>query len=65
MGREVSKEVQSPCVSLCKLKNDICTGCGRSTDEIRGWKGMKNKEKKVTVERAAMRLKGFRKKDRR
>jgi len=60
----VSKEVNSPCVSLCYLKHDVCTGCGRSKSEIKDWKGMKHKEQKVAVERAAVRLKEIRKKER-
>lgn len=60
----VSKEIESPCVSLCKLKGDVCTGCGRTRAEIKEWKGMKHKEQKATVERAAMRMKAFRKKGR-
>lgn len=31
----------SPCVSLCKLDDDgVCLGCGRSRQEIKGWKTM-------------------------
>lgn len=58
----MSKEVKSPCTSQCHLKHDICTGCGRSRSEIKGWKGMKHKEQKATVERALIRLKDMRKK---
>lgn len=60
----MSKDIQSPCVSLCHLKHEVCTGCGRSREEIREWKGMKNKDKKMTVERALVRLKDIRKKER-
>jgi predicted Fe-S protein YdhL (DUF1289 family) len=59
----VSKEVKSPCVSLCYLKHDVCTGCGRSKSEIKDWKSMKHKEQKTTVERAVVRLKEIRKKE--
>lgn len=60
----MSKELKSPCVSLCDLKHDVCTGCGRSKSEIKEWKSMKHKAQKVTVERAAVRLKEMRKKER-
>lgn len=60
----MSKEIKSPCISLCHLKHDICTGCGRSKSEIKNWKGIKHKEQKVTVERAVVRLKEMRKKER-
>lgn len=59
----MSKEVKDPCVSLCHIKHDVCTGCGRSKPEIKDWKNMKQKEKKATVKRAAVRLKEIRKKD--
>lgn len=59
----MSKEVKSPCVSRCELKHDVCTGCGRSKPEIKEWKGMKHKEQKMTLERAAVRLKKIRKND--
>jgi len=58
----MSKAVKSPCISQCELKHDVCTGCGRSKIEITEWKGMTHKEQKVTVERAAIRLKEIRRK---
>ncbi|WP_083458112.1 DUF1289 domain-containing protein [Herbaspirillum hiltneri] len=57
----MSKEIKSPCISLCHLKHDVCTGCGRSTSEIKKWKKMKYKEQKATVERAKIRMKEIRK----
>ncbi|EJM97632.1 DUF1289 domain-containing protein [Herbaspirillum sp. YR522] len=58
----MGKEIDSPCTSRCKLKGEVCTGCGRSKDEIRHWKSMKRSEKKVVVGLAATRLKQLRKK---
>ena len=29
----------SPCISICTLDNNICTACGRTTDEIAEWRG--------------------------
>ncbi|GGL99440.1 DUF1289 domain-containing protein [Pseudomonas asuensis] len=55
-------KVESPCVSQCKLKDEICQGCGRSRDEIKGWKSMKDKERKDVVEKASKRLKKLKKK---
>lgn len=54
-------KAKNPCVSLCKLQDDICVGCGRSRDEMKAWKGLKNKERKAVNERAAERLKLLRK----
>jgi predicted Fe-S protein YdhL (DUF1289 family) len=59
--RELGKDVKSPCVSLCKLKHDICTGCGRTLEEIKDWKSMKRKQQLHTVELAARRMKALKK----
>ncbi|WP_260293820.1 DUF1289 domain-containing protein [Sedimenticola hydrogenitrophicus] len=32
--------LHSPCVRMCTLDDDdICLGCGRSLEEIKGWAG--------------------------
>lgn len=54
-------KAKNPCVSLCKIQDDICIGCGRSRAEMKAWKGLKNKERKAVNERAAERLKQLRK----
>ena len=53
----MAKKIESPCVSICQLKGDLCVGCGRTIDEIRTWKTMKRPEKMKTVKRADERLK--------
>ncbi|EPC03232.1 hypothetical protein L861_23265 [Litchfieldella anticariensis FP35 = DSM 16096] len=52
----MAKKIESPCVSVCQLKGGLCTGCGRTVEEIRQWK-MKRPEKMKTVKRADERLK--------
>ena len=52
-------KAKNPCVSICKLKDDVCIGCGRSRDEMKAWKSMKNKERKAVNELAAERLRGL------
>jgi predicted Fe-S protein YdhL (DUF1289 family) len=34
-----TQQIESPCKLICKLDLDkgLCTGCGRSRDEIGGW----------------------------
>lgn len=27
----------SPCIGVCRLKNDRCIGCSRTIDQIRDW----------------------------
>ena len=46
--------VPSPCRSLCQLnEDDLCTGCGRSRDDIRRWTTMNDSERLACVQRAA------------
>ncbi len=52
-------KAKNPCVSICKLKDDVCIGCGRSRDEMKAWKSMKNKERKAVNELADERLRGL------
>lgn len=54
-------KAKNPCVSICKLEDDICIGCGRSREEMKAWKGMKNKERKAVNALAAERLHSLRK----
>ncbi|RCV88097.1 DUF1289 domain-containing protein [Vreelandella rituensis] len=51
------KTIESPCISVCKLSEDLCIGCGRTLEEIRRWKTMQHLEKSLTVKRAEQRLK--------
>ncbi|QOR37633.1 DUF1289 domain-containing protein [Billgrantia diversa] len=53
----MAKKIESPCVSVCQLKGDLCIGCGRTMEEIRQWKAMKRPEKMKTVKRAEERMK--------
>ena len=47
--------VPSPCRSLCRLDEaDLCTGCGRSRDDIRRWKTMDDSERLACLARAAL-----------
>lgn len=46
--------VPSPCRSLCRLDEaDLCTGCGRSRDDIRRWKAMDDGERLACLARAS------------
>jgi len=29
--------MRTPCIKICKIKEDICIGCGRTLDQIRDW----------------------------
>lgn len=45
--------MESPCVTICKLdtKRRLCTGCGRTVDEIRRWRGMSKAERRAIMAR--------------
>ena len=38
-------DVKSPCIKICKLKNDVCIGCLRTIDEIKNWKKLSKTER--------------------
>jgi len=49
-------EVRSPCVKLCVLDaRDVCTGCGRTLDEIAGWMDADDTTRRAIVAAAAAR----------
>ncbi|WP_313307313.1 DUF1289 domain-containing protein, partial [Stutzerimonas balearica] len=29
----MAKDVENPCISFCKLTDEVCTSCGRTKDE--------------------------------
>lgn len=47
--------VESPCIKVCKLHDDICIGCIRSIDEIRSWKYLSESEKLSVLDQIAVR----------
>ncbi|MDX1467504.1 MAG: DUF1289 domain-containing protein [Halomonas sp.] len=53
----MAKPIESPCVSICRLKGELCVGCGRTTEEITRWQSMKRAERMKTNRQAAQRLK--------
>lgn len=43
-------DVESPCVSLCKLNSeDTCVGCFRTTAEITAWRSLNNDQKREVI----------------
>jgi hypothetical protein len=52
------KHEESPCISICILKDDgVCIGCGRTDTEVEQWPNYTNAEKKVVKTNAIRRLK--------
>ena len=40
----------TPCRNVCTLEDDICIGCGRTTEEISDWTKY-NREKRLMIMR--------------
>ena len=54
-GKDDGEEapVVSPCVAVCLLnRDDICTGCHRSGEEIREWVSFDNVERRAVLKKA-------------
>ena len=50
------KTIESPCIQICKLENDICIGCGRTTQEIAEWGKATIARRKEIIERLPDRM---------
>ena len=42
-------ELESPCINVCKIENDVCIGCGRTLEEIAHWTSMSNEERRISM----------------
>jgi predicted Fe-S protein YdhL (DUF1289 family) len=59
--------VASPCISVCVLDpggSGICTGCGRSLDEIGAWMELSNPQRREVIARLPARLAALRERNR-
>jgi predicted Fe-S protein YdhL (DUF1289 family) len=45
------EEVESPCVGVCQLINDVCRGCNRTPDEVVEWYNYTNEQKQAVLDR--------------
>ena len=54
--------MESPCVKICVLDpvSDLCTGCGRSLDEIAGWSELSDDERRKIIAELPERMKSLR-----
>jgi len=39
----------TPCIRICKLEGNICTGCFRTIEEIANWLKYSDKEKQLII----------------
>lgn len=53
--------IESPCRLICTLdiSSGVCTGCGRTRDDIAKWTQYSKAQRAVANIEAAKRLKGF------
>ena len=45
------KTIEGPCIQVCKLKENICIGGGRTRDEITLWSSYSDKKRKMVMEK--------------
>jgi predicted Fe-S protein YdhL (DUF1289 family) len=43
--------VDSPCKGICRLIDEVCVGCNRTTDEVVGWYDMSDNDKQKVINR--------------
>lgn len=43
--------MSSPCIGECSARNGICSGCGRTIDEIVMWQSLSEEDKREIIER--------------
>ena len=57
MSTGIANDTDSPCRNICRLteSGDVCTGCGRTLDEIARWSTMSSDEKRIANRAAARR----------
>jgi|MDSV01.3.fsa_nt_gb uncharacterized protein len=51
--------IESPCNAICSTdpKNDLCTGCGRTREEIENWLIYSDKQKEKVLDNIKKRSK--------
>jgi predicted Fe-S protein YdhL (DUF1289 family) len=54
--------IESPCVKICAVDpaSDLCTGCGRTLDEITRWYGMSSEERRRVMAELPARIEALR-----
>lgn len=43
--------METPCIKICKLKDGVCYGCGRTTTEIANWSRYTTEERSKIIGR--------------
>ena len=53
--QERSQPIASPCLKVCKIKNNICIGCFRTLDEISVWSKLSSLKRSEIMDSAKKR----------
>jgi|TARA_R100001509_G_scaffold87718_1_gene49983 predicted Fe-S protein YdhL (DUF1289 family) len=40
-------KIESPCIGVCELKDDVCIGCNRTIEEITNWVPISQEKKEL------------------
>ena len=48
--RKKLQPIASPCLNVCKIKNNICIGCQRTLEQISNWSKMTDEERKKIMQ---------------
>tara|TARA_R100000908_G_C3747416_1_gene142482 strand:- start:910 stop:1053 length:144 start_codon:yes stop_codon:yes gene_type:complete len=40
-------KIESPCVGVCELKDNVCIGCNRTIEEITNWVPISQEKKEL------------------
>jgi uncharacterized protein len=51
--------IESPCISVCRMENEVCVGCGRTVDEVVGWYDMTDDDKQAVLNRLEKKEEGW------
>jgi predicted Fe-S protein YdhL (DUF1289 family) len=52
-GRDSQKKpISTPCIQVCRIapESQLCVGCLRTLDEIAGWAGFSDEERRAILE---------------
>jgi len=41
--------VESPCIGICELQDNVCIGCNRTVEQITNWETMSHEEKEEVL----------------
>ena len=50
------KKINSPCINVCKLKNDICVGCGRTSYQISNWSKFRSNKRDQIIQQLKVKI---------